>query len=234
MEKRKKAISILSGGLDSVVATSLLAKDYDVHAITFDYGQRSAEMEIKSSKVICGELGIEHTVIELSWLAQLGSSALTSEEEVPEISMDQLDDKEVCDETARKVWVPGRNVVFSSIALSFAEAEGAEKIIVGWDLEEAATFPDNSEEFLNAFNQLMEIGSLYDIQIEAPLINLNKKDIVKLGHDVRAPLELSYSCYMGEKEHCGLCESCMRRKRAFIAANIKDLVDYKNEKSDPY
>jgi len=233
MEKRKKAISILSGGLDSVVATSLLAKDYDVHAITFDYGQRSAGMEIKSSKVICGELGIDHTVIELSWLAQLGSSALTSEEEVPELSMDQLDDKEVCDETARKVWVPGRNVVFSSIALSFAEAEGAEKIIVGWDLEEAATFPDNSEEFLNAFNQLLEIGSLYDIQIEAPLINFNKKDIVKLGYDVSAPLKLSYSCYMGEKEHCGLCESCMRRKRAFIEANIKDLVDYKNEKSDP-
>lgn len=227
MEKRKKAISILSGGLDSVVATSLLAKDYDVHAITFDYGQRSAEMEIKSSKVICGELGIDHTVIELPWLAQLGSSALTSEEEVPELSMDQLDDKEVCDETARKVWVPGRNVVFSSIALSFAEAEGAEKIIVGWDLEEAATFPDNSEEFLNAFNQLLEIGSLYDIQIEAPLINFNKKDIVKLGYDVRAPLELSYSCYMGEKEHCGLCESCMRRKRAFMEANIKDLVEYK-------
>ncbi len=226
MEKRKKAISILSGGLDSAVATSLLAKDYDVHALTFDYGQRSAEMEIKSSKTICGKLGVEHTVIQLPWLAQIGGSALTSEEEVPELSMDQLDDKEVCDETARKVWVPGRNVVFSSIALSFAEAEGAEKIIVGWDLEEAATFPDNSKEFLNAFNHLLDIGSLYDIQIEAPLIDLNKKDIVKLGYEVKAPLELSYSCYNGGNEHCGLCESCMRRKRAFMEANIKDQVEY--------
>jgi 7-cyano-7-deazaguanine synthase len=226
MEKRKKAISILSGGLDSAVATSLLAKDHDVHAITFDYGQRSAEMEIKSSNVICGELGIEHTVIKLSWLAQLGGSALTSEEEVPELSIDQLDDKELCDETARKVWVPGRNVVFSSIALSFAEAEGAEKIIVGWDLEEAATFPDNSKEFLNAFNQLLDVGSLYDIQIEAPLIDLNKEDIVKLGYNEGAPLELSYSCYMGGEKHCGLCESCMRRKRAFIRANIEDRVEY--------
>ncbi|PKL72940.1 MAG: 7-cyano-7-deazaguanine synthase QueC [Methanobacteriales archaeon HGW-Methanobacteriales-2] len=226
MEKRKKAISILSGGLDSAVATSLLAKDYDVHALTFDYGQRSAEMEIKSSRTICGKLGIEHTVIQLPWLAQIGGSALTSEEEVPELSMDQLDDKAVCDETARKVWVPGRNVVFSSIALSFAEAEGAEKIIVGWDLEEAATFPDNSKEFLNAFNHLLDIGSLYDIQIEAPLIDLNKKDIVKLGYGVKAPLELSYSCYNGGNEHCGLCESCMRRKRAFMEANIKDQVEY--------
>lgn len=183
-------------------------------------------MEIKSSNVICGELGIKHTVIKLPWLAKLGGSALTSEEEVPELSMDQLDDKELCDETARKVWVPGRNVVFSSIALSFAEAEGAEKIIVGWDLEEAATFPDNSKEFLNAFNQLLNIGSLYDIQIEAPLIDLNKEDIVKLGYNEGAPLELSYSCYMGEEKHCGLCESCMRRKRAFIRVNIEDRVEY--------
>ena len=225
MGKRKKAISILSGGLDSAVATSLLVKDYDVHAITFDYGQRSAEMEIKSSNALCGELGIEHTVIKLPWLAKLGGSALTSEEEVPELSIDQLDDKELCDETARKVWVPGRNVVFSSIALSFAEAEGAEKIIVGWDLEEAATFPDNSKEFLNAFNQLLDVGSLYDIQIEAPLIDLNKQDIVRLGYNEGAPLDLSYSCYMGGEKHCGLCESCMRRKRAFIEANVED-VEY--------
>jgi 7-cyano-7-deazaguanine synthase len=226
MEKSKKAISILSGGLDSTVATSILAKDYDVHAITFDYGQRSAGMEIKSSKAICEKLGMEHTVIELPWLAQLGGSALTSEEEIPELTMDQLDDKEVCDETARKVWVPGRNVVFSSIALSFAEAEGAEKIIVGWDFEEAATFPDNSREFLDAFNDLLKIGSLDDIQIEAPLIQMDKKEIVKLGDDISALLDISYSCYIGEEWHCGVCESCMRRKRAFELAGIEDRTKY--------
>ncbi|EKQ54576.1 MAG: queuosine biosynthesis protein QueC [Methanobacterium sp. Maddingley MBC34] len=226
MEKSKKAISVLSGGLDSTVATSILAKDYDVHAITFDYGQRSAGMEIKSSKVICEKLGMEHTVIKLPWLAQLGGSALTSEEEIPELTMDQLDDKEVCDETARKVWVPGRNVVFSSIALSFAEAEGAEKIIVGWDFEEAATFPDNSKEFLDAFNNLLKIGSLDDIQIEAPLIQMDKKEIVKMGDDIGAPLDISYSCYMGEEWHCGSCESCMRRKRAFELAGVEDRTKY--------
>jgi 7-cyano-7-deazaguanine synthase len=226
MEKSKKAISVLSGGLDSTVATSMLAKDYDVHAITFDYGQRSVGMEIKSSKAICEELGMEHTVVELPWLAQLGGSALTSGEEIPELTMDQLDDKEVCDETARKVWVPGRNVVFSSIALSFAEAEGAEKIIVGWDFEEAATFPDNSREFLDAFNNLLKIGSLDDIQIEAPLIQMDKKEIVKLGYDISAPLDISYSCYMGEEWHCGVCESCMRRKRAFELAGVKDETRY--------
>lgn len=223
---KKKAISVLSGGLDSTVATTLLAKDYNVHAITFDYGQRSARMEIKSSNVICDKLGLDHTVIELPWLAKLGGSALTSEEKVPELKMDQLDDKEVCDETARKVWVPGRNVVFTSIALSFAEAEGAEKIIVGWDFEEAATFPDNSIEFLNAFNHVLKVGSLFDIQIEAPLVQMNKEEIVKLGEEIGAPLDVSYSCYMGDEVHCGVCESCMRRRRAFEEAGAADRTKY--------
>jgi len=118
--------------------------------------------------------------------------------------------------------------VFTSIALSFAEAEGAEKIIVGWDLEEAATFPDNSKEFLDAFNQVLEIGSLENVQIEAPLIQMDKKEIIKLGDEIGAPMNISYSCYMGKKEHCGVCESCMRRKRAFEYAGVEDKTEYVN------
>lgn len=223
---KPKAISVLSGGLDSTVTTAYFKDKYEIHAITFNYGQRSAEMEIKSSKEICENLGIEHTVIELPWLQKLGKSALTSEAEVPELKADELDNKEICDETARKVWVPGRNIVFTAIATSFAEAEDAQKIIVGWDLEEAVTFPDNSKEFLDAFNKVLEIGTLDGVQIEAPVINLNKDEIVKLGAKVNAPMDLSYSCYMGEKEHCGVCESCMRRKRAFREAKVEDKTKY--------
>jgi 7-cyano-7-deazaguanine synthase len=226
MTNKPKAISVLSGGLDSTVATAYYKDKYEIHAITFNYGQRSAEMEINSSKAICENLGITHTVIELPWLKQLGKSALTSETEVPELKVDQLDNKEICDETARKVWVPGRNIVFTAIATSFAEAEDAEKIIVGWDLEEAVTFPDNSKEFLEAFNKVLEIGTLEGVQIEAPAINLNKDEIVKLGYKVNAPMNLSYSCYMGEKEHCGVCESCMRRIRAFKEAQVGDKTKY--------
>jgi 7-cyano-7-deazaguanine synthase len=222
----KKAISVLSGGLDSTVATSLLADEYEIHAITFDYGQRSAKMEIKSSKAICQKLGLKHSVIELPWLALLGGSALTSQETVPELEMNQLDDKEICEETAQKVWVPGRNVVFTSIASSFAEAEGAKKIIVGWDLEEAATFPDNSKKFLDAFNKLLKVGSMDDVQIEAPLIQMNKKEIVKMGEKIGSPMNISYSCYMCENKHCGSCESCMRRKRAFEFAGVQDQTHY--------
>lgn len=226
MANKPKAISVLSGGLDSTVATAYFKDKYKIHAITFNYGQRSARMEIESSKAICEKLGIEHTVVELPWLKKLGKSALTSDDEVPELKSAELDNKEICNETARKVWVPGRNIVFVSIATSFAEAEEAEIIIVGWDLEEAVTFPDNSKEFLNDFNEVLKIGTLEGIQIEAPVIDLNKDEIVKLGAELKSPLELSYSCYMGEEEHCGTCESCMRRKRAFKEARIEDETKY--------
>jgi 7-cyano-7-deazaguanine synthase len=215
MKNKPKAISVLSGGLDSTVATAYYSDKYEIHAITFNYGQRSAEMEIKSAGAVCEKLGIEHNVLDLPWLKKLGKSALTSDAEVPELKMDELDSKEICDETARKVWVPGRNVVFTAIATSFAEALNAEKIIVGWDLEEAVTFPDNSKEFLDAFNNVLEIGTLEGVKIEAPVINMSKTEIVKLGREIDAPMDLSYSCYMGEEKPCGTCESCMRRIRAF-------------------
>ncbi len=227
MEPQKKiAISVLSGGLDSTVATANFKENYHIHALTFNYGQRSADMEIKSARAVCQEIEAEHTVIELPWLSELGVSALTSDSDVPEPSITELDDKDSSIETAIKVWVPGRNILFTAIANSFAESEGADIIIVGWDLEEAVTFPDNSKDFLNAFNNVLKVGSFDEIKIEAPLINMNKVEIVNLGNDIGAPLNLSYSCYKGFEAHCGVCESCMRRKRAFKKANIEDKTFY--------
>jgi 7-cyano-7-deazaguanine synthase len=222
----KKAISVLSGGLDSTVASSVYKEEYEVHAITFDYGQRSLKQELSASRNICEKLGFEHTVIDLTWLSKLGSSALTTNKELPKIAIDELDNKEICNDSANNVWVPGRNIVFTSIATSFAEAEDANIIIVGWDKEEANTFPDNSKEFLNSFNETIAIGSKNDIEIKAPAIDLNKKEIVELGKKVNAPMELSYSCYDNNDKHCGLCESCLRRKRAFIETGIPDPTEY--------
>ena len=222
----KKAISVLSGGLDCTVATSVYAKDYDIHAITFNYGQKSFERELEASKRICNKMGFEHTVIDLPWLSQISNSSLNTCEDIPEIKEDELDDIEKSSETASSVWVPARNMVFTAIAASFAESMGAEIIIVGWDKEEAVTFPDNSKEFLNAFNELIKIGSPENIKIEAPAIDLDKEEIVKLGLEVGAPIDITYSCYAGREKHCGVCESCMRRKRAFKKLNIKDLTEY--------
>ncbi|MDR1819270.1 MAG: 7-cyano-7-deazaguanine synthase QueC [Methanobrevibacter sp.] len=221
----KKAVSVLSGGLDSTVATSYYKDKYNIHAITFNYGQK-AKQEINASKKICKKLGFSHEIIDLFWLSKIGSSALTTENELPKISIKDINNQEICEKSADKVWVPGRNVVFTAIALSFAESLGAKVIIVGWDKEEANTFPDNSKEFLESFNKTIAIGSKKSVEIKAPLIDLNKKEIVKLGNSINAPMELSYSCYDSKEKHCGICESCLRRKSAFIKSGIKDPSTY--------
>lgn len=222
----KKAIAVFSGGLDCTVAASVYAKEYEIHAITFNYGQKAFTQELNASKKICKKMGFIHHVIDLDWLAQISTSSLNTSEDIPEIDFSDLDDDKKSAETASSVWVPARNTVFTSIAASFAESIGAEIIIVGWDKEEANTFPDNSKEFLESFNELFKVGSPIDIEVKAPAIDLDKYEIVKLGSQVNAPMDLSYSCYKGSNIHCGVCESCMRRKRGFEKAGIKDLTIY--------
>lgn len=223
---KPKAITVLSGGLDSTVATSVYASDYDLTAITFNYGQQSFKQELKHSKDICKELSINHIVIDLPWLKEISNSSLNTEDKIPQPSEDDLDNYDKAIETAKSVWVPARNTVFCSIALAYAEVIKAKIIIVGWDYEEAVTFPDNSKEYLEAFNKTIEYGSFDDISIKAPLIDMNKTEIVRKGQEINAPMNLSYSCYTGNDSHCGVCESCKRRKRAFLQANIEDSTEY--------
>lgn len=226
MMSKPKGISVLSGGLDCTVATSIYAQEYDLTALTFNYGQRSFDQEVKHSKIICEKLGMKHVIIDLPWLKKISNSSLTTDNEIPQIEENELDNYDVAIKSAKSVWVPARNTVFCSIALAYAESIGAEIIIVGWDYEEAKTFPDNSKEYLNAFNETIKYGSFDNIEIKAPLIDMDKIDIVKKGKEVNAPMDLSYSCYNGTDKHCGICESCKRRKRAFINANINDDTTY--------
>lgn len=222
----KKAISVLSGGLDCTVATSVFSKDHEIHAITFNYGQKAFQRELQASKEICNKMNWTHEVIDLPWLAEISNSSLNTDEDIPELKEEDLDDLNKSQESASNVWVPARNTVFTSIALSYAESIGADAIIVGWNGEEGATFPDNSKEYMEKFNELIDVGSPEKIKIEAPLIDLNKEEIVTLGFEFGAPMELSYSCYKGEEKQCGVCESCMRRKRAFKNLGIKDKSEY--------
>ena len=224
----KKAISVLSGGLDCTVATSMFAKDYEILAITFNYGQKAFKRELQASKEICEKMNWTHEVIDLPWLSKISNSTLNTDDDVPELKDEDLDDCEKSSESASSVWVPARNTVFTSIALSYAESMGASTIIVGWNGEEGATFPDNSKGYLEKFNQLIEEGSPDEIKIEAPLIDLNKEEIVEMGIKYDAPMELSYSCYKGRKKQCGVCESCMRRKRAFENLGLDDKSEYEN------
>lgn len=217
-----KPIVLLSSGLDSTVA---FKEAYDISdeilCVTFDYGQKAREKEISFAKKICEKYKAGHIVIELPWYRTF-RGALTGGSALPEISENELDDKEITKKSAENVWVPARNVVFLSIGAALAENFKYDTIVTGFDVEEAATFPDNTVEFVKRFNEMLKFGTLTKTSVCAPLISMNKSDIVKRGLEIGAPLEWSWSCYNGSEKPCGTCESCLRRKRAFEISGTKD------------
>ncbi|VVB56000.1 7-cyano-7-deazaguanine synthase [uncultured archaeon] len=217
-----KSIVLFSSGLDSTVA---FKEAYDISneilCVTFDYGQKAREKEISFAKTICERYKAGHIVIELPWYRTF-RGALTGGGALPEISEHELDDKEITKKSAEIVWVPARNVVFLSIGAALAENYQYDTIVTGFDVEEAATFPDNTIEFVKRFNKMLELGTLTKTSVYAPLISMNKSDIVKRGLEIGAPLEWSWSCYNGSEKPCGTCESCLRRKRAFEISGTKD------------
>lgn len=206
-----KGIILLSGGLDSLVSLGLGIEKYGVKlALTFDYGQKSAKDEIEASKKICEYYGIEHKVIKLDWLKNITHTALVSDEALPD-TMDE--------DSAKSVWVPNRNGLFLNIAGSFADAENYDFILIGANKEEAGTFPDNTQEFIDRVNAEFEFSTQKKPKVVAPLINFDKNDIVKQALDNKIPLEFVKSCYAGGEKHCGKCESCKRLKNALLANN---------------
>ncbi|AEH07497.1 7-cyano-7-deazaguanine synthase QueC [Methanothermococcus okinawensis] len=230
-----KAVCILSGGLDSVVSMMVAKKETSkLYAITFDYGQRAVLREINASKKVSEILGAQHKVIKLPFIKEFSNSALTKDKNIPTIKEHELDNIEKATETMKSVWVPARNMILFSIASGFAEFIGADEIYTGLNREEGTTFPDNTKEFIDRFNNVLEYGTLNKVKMRAPLYNLNKTEIVKLGKKLEKDLGLevlkySYSCYRDNGEdflHCGKCESCMRRKRAFKEAGINDPTKY--------
>jgi len=215
------AIVLLSGGLDSAVNLKRAADDSGVVlALTFLYGQRAAARERAAAAAMCQSLGVSHRVVELPWLAELGASGLTSSAvEVPTVTPDDLSgDRVARGDTAEAVWVPNRNGVFVNIAASFAESLGADTIVAGFNAEEAATFPDNSVEFVCAATRALEFSTRGRMCLTSYTQHLDKTEIVRLGRQVKAPLCHVWSCYLGGEEHCWRCESCARLRRALTAA----------------
>jgi len=195
-------------------------------ALVFDYGQRSAIREIEYAKKISEHFGFELEVVDLGWLAGITRTSLVNTaSDVPEMSMEKISeeaDLSICVESAKSVWVPNRNGVMINIAASFAESMGLDNVIVGFNKEEAVTFPDNSQDFIDAIDNSLSYSTLNKVKVMSPLIGLDKKEIVSKAMEVNAPLEFSWSCYHGEDIPCGTCESCMRRKRAFEDAGAAD------------
>lgn len=211
-----RAIILLSGGLDSVVSIAQAKSNglEFVLALTFDYGQKSFKKELKASKEIAGFYNIKHEVIKLDWLKNITNTSLVAKSDVPDIGVDALDNRQMTNESMKNVWVPNRNGLFINIAASYADSFGYEYIVIGANKEEAATFSDNSEQFINDMNQVLKTSTNEDIKVLAPLIGLDKNEIVKKAVELNAPLHLINSCYNDTHKHCGRCESCNRLKRA--------------------
>lgn len=202
------SVLLLSGGLDSVVASWAARADYPpTLGITFDYGQRAAPREIASALEVCADLNITHRLIKLPWLAKLTPPSVSDP------------DSDLAAATDRSVWVPARNAVFISIAASFAEALDCDAIICGFNAEEAATFWDNSPEFVRRFNAMLELATQNSPKVISPTLNLTKAEIVRLGLQVGAPLHLVWSCYGSGPEHCWQCPSCRRLRHALRTAD---------------
>ncbi len=222
-----KAIGLLSGGLDSAIAC-LLAQDTDCDfelLITLDYGQRAAQREIESAKKIAEYLKAPHQTIEVPWYKENSGSLLDSSQTLPKLSLVDLDNTEKTKESAKSVWVPNRNGLFIEIAALFAEQRQAKQIIVGFNREEAATFPDNSQAYLVAITHALSFSTSNRVQVLSPTLRMNKAEIVAEAIARNFPLEILWSCYEGGAAMCGRCESCQRFKRALASQGVKD-ADY--------
>lgn len=215
-----RCVSLLSGGLDSVVATSVAAREGVVElALTADYGQRAAKPEIRAARAVCEALGIRHQVVELPWLGEITDTALVNTaDELPELGTDQLDSARETEASAAAVWVPNRNGVLINIAAAFAESLGCEAVVVGFNTEEAQTFPDNTPEYAAAATEALRFSTANGVRVWSPTQELTKTAIVALGREVGAPLAHVWSCYTAGPEPCGKCESCLRSARAMATA----------------
>ena len=221
-EKKKKAIVLLSAGLDSTVNVYAAAEKFEiVKALTFDYGQKSASKEVEHSKWIAQELNLDHEVIELPWLKAITTTSLVNQAaSVPQGDEIEIDDIEVSLESAAKVWVPNRNGVFLNVAASYADALNAHYVVPGFNYEEAQTFPDNSKEFLEVVTESLSYSTSNTVKAHCFTIDLNKNEIVALGKKLKVPFRMVWSCYHAWDVHCGQCESCLRLKRALKSEGV--------------
>jgi len=216
----EKALILFSGGLDSTVNLARALQKFSVPlVITFDYSQKALSGEVESSRAICKRYRLPHKVIKLNWFKGISSSALIKgRRPLPKVRAKNLDSRKGSKRSARAVWVPNRNGVFISIAAAFCEGLGAQRIVVGFNCEEAATFPDNSESFIKAANASLAYSCMKSVRVMSFTNKLIKEEIVKLGMKIDAPLDLIWPCYGGGKRLCLRCESCVRCKRAFEKA----------------
>jgi 7-cyano-7-deazaguanine synthase len=222
---RARAVVLLSGGMDSCVCAALAAREYQVAAVHISYGQRTEERERRSFEGICDRLEIrDRLVVRNEALRAIGGSALTdSSIAVPET-------QGLASSSGAGIpvtYVPFRNAHFLAVAVSWAEVLGAEKVYIGAVEPDSSGYPDCRPEYYRAFNEVVKAGTKEgSIRVVTPLIAMHKVEIVRLGLELNAPFDLTWSCYQREDRACGVCDSCVLRLRAFRDVGAEDPILY--------
>jgi len=217
---RELAIALVSGGMDSCVAAAVAAKEHEVALLHVSYGQRTQRRELRAFEEIAEHYGVERRLVaDIGYLRKIGGSSLTD----AEIAVERADLERAGIPSS---YVPFRNTHFLAIAVSWAEVIGAQRIFIGAVEPDSSGYPDCREIYYRAFNELIRVGTKPETHIEvvAPLIQMKKAEIVRLGVDLGAPLHLTWSCYKNNDTPCGDCDSCALRERGFKEAGVADPI----------
>jgi len=228
MTMMRKAVVLLSGGMDSCVTAALARADGCRLALLHSsYGQRTEARERRAFEAIADFYDVaDRLVVEQRYMARIGGSSLT-DTSIP-VSQANLESTEI-----PTSYVPFRNAHFLSVGVSWAEVLDAERIYVGAVAADSSGYPDCRPEYYRAFEQVARAGTRPDTRLEivAPLITLHKHEIIKKGIELGAPLHLSWSCYQSSEKACGVCDSCALRLRAFEQAGVEDPIAYERKPS---
>jgi len=208
----REFVALLSGGLDSVVATAMAQQSGRlVMAITFNYGQRAFAKENQMAQRHAKNWGADHKSYDIQGFTADSSSGLVdSSSQIPSGDEVEILNSDKSLQTAARVWVPNRNGLMMSWAAGIAESVGVQNIVVGFNREEAATFPDNSAKFLEAFNESLKFSTANGVQVFSPTIAFDKTQIWRKAIEIGLSQKDFWSCYLGEEKPCGSCESCQR------------------------
>ena len=221
--KSEMAVVAVSGGMDSCVTAAIANGKYDLAFAHINYGQRTEKRELKSFNDIADFYNVsKRLVIDLTHLSKIGGSSLTDKS--IDVTKANLTNKNI-----PSSYVPFRNSNILSACTSWAEVLNASRIFIGAVFEDSSGYPDCRPSFFSAFETMIDEGTKPEtkIKIETPVINLSKAEIVKKGFELKAPLELTWSCYQNEDEACGECDSCALRLRGFQQAGYEDPIAYK-------
>lgn len=220
----KRAVVILSGGLDSTTCMAVAKKHgYDIFALSFAYNQRHIR-EIECAVTVAEYYGANHKVLNFGSI--FAASALTSSEIMPSIAGSSPQP------IIPATYVPARNILFLAHALSYAEAVDARRIYIGVNVLDNPGYPDCRPEFISAFQQVIDVGTKSGtegrgVQVKTPLIQMTKQEIIEVALELGAPLHLTHTCYFGEHPACGRCDSCRLRLEGFRAIGVKDPIPYR-------